>query len=140
MDLEWILDTPADEYEVGEELYFRTSTWSYVTGLFVRQMGEYTVVKCTEVMWGSEVWVGTEMYVKKEDLCEKINVESLFIRYDTYSLDYDFTAEELLEEDDNDIENPPTIGTVVTIGEGTYTIGKYTNRPRDGPTITTVKE
>jgi hypothetical protein len=135
-EFDWIIDTSADLYEYGEELYFRTSTWCYVTGRFLRQEGEDIIVKVTNVEWGPNDWVGDEMKFTEEHICEKINIESMFtMSYETYEIsDWDIYTEELLEEEQEDIYNPTIIGTTNTIDKTIITIGNYTNRPRDGPT------
>lgn len=133
MDFEWIDDTPADVYEYGEELYFTTSTWCYVTGQFLRQEGEDIIVKVTSVDFGPIDWIGEEMKFRSEHICEKVNLDSLFTSY-TFEWDaYDYTDEELSDYD-NDIEIPRVIGKVNTVVKGINHIGKKDCRPRDGPT------
>ena len=139
MDLEWIIDTPMDDYEVGEELYFRTSTWVYVTGKFLRQLPNDIVIKVTDVQWGPEDWKGTEMTFTKDSICEKINLDSMFTVYkfeESYTYDWtELECEELLREEEDEIYNPIVIGETNSIVKGKNHIDRKDSRPRDGPTV-----
>lgn len=77
-ELEWIIDTPTDDYEYGETLYFRDDLWAYYTGQFIRQVGEDITIKITEVRWGIEDSIGTEKTFNSKYLTEELNICSLF--------------------------------------------------------------
>ena len=136
-DFTWIDETPADEFEVGERMtFFDHRMW--VKGTYLRQEGEMIHIIITDVMFGYDNMMGTEVVFHRDDQTEMTlsthTLSTHTLTYDTKDYDYIEYYEEELTEEEEEIEVPNTIGEVITIGKRTHTTDENTNRPRDGPT------
>lgn len=133
MDFDWIIETPANEYNLGEELCFLVGC-SFILGEYIRQTGDDITIKVTEVP-NLGTLVGIEMIFNKSNLILRGNS---FLKYEklTFTFDEwdenDYVLIDNEEEELIDNENPTTIGY---INKRIYKINHVSSQPRDGPLI-----
>jgi hypothetical protein len=144
MDLEWIEDTPADEFEYGEEMIF-SHNYRWINGTYERQEGDVIYIRITEetnYRLGMDEVPPTIGTIEGFPRDTQMFMSSLFSggmatfqHTEWTEYDWDITIEKLLEDDIEDIYNPTTIGRTNTTIKGKNHIDKRNTKPRDNPTI-----
>lgn len=107
-DFDWIEQTPADQYEVGEKLCF-SDNWRHYVGEFIRTEGDYIWLNLNYyVYWGMKLEAHGQRKFHKDKVMDiprsvdevieelKSSVQEFTFTMDTWTI-YDYKEEELID-------------------------------------------